>query len=474
MAYVDAAEYQPNRAIDAPCEHLQAVTEVEALIWRSLLTACKLYALCAGASKSPKSRQRVAAGGTQWEGAMSRRILLALFCVLAAVGARAQPSAAPASPPAALAAPEDFSAPEARARQLWRRDMAKKSAPASGCYSATFPSTEWRSAPCSTAPGRPHPARLDQGPQQAGAGNSPVASPARTISSATGLLAKVAGVTSEANSVSGGEQIVAIDEERRHLQVILDALGPHPSDPKLDAVLYFLVDQGWLDLGCIVFSQYYDTTRWVAEKLSQRFTVERPRWAVAVYAGAGKSGILVDGEWKSVERESIKRGVKEKQIKTVVATDAACEGLNLQTLGTLINVDLPWNPSRLEQRLGRIKRFGQRRDRVDMLNLVYQGTIDEQIYEKLSERMRDRFDIFGTLPDVIEDDWIEDIENFDERMREYTRKRERANAFDLRYAADVEARGERWELCERVLARHDVVEQLSRGWSERRRELIRS
>jgi hypothetical protein len=134
---------------------------------------------------------------------MSRRILLALFCVLAAVGARAQPSAAPASPPAALAAPEDFSAPEARARQLWRRDMAKKSAPASGCYSATFPSTEWRSAPCSTAPGRPHPARLDQGPQQAGAGNSPVASPARTISSATGLLAKVAGVTSEADSVSG-------------------------------------------------------------------------------------------------------------------------------------------------------------------------------------------------------------------------------------------------------------------------------
>jgi hypothetical protein len=134
---------------------------------------------------------------------MSRRILLALFCVLLAVGARAQPSAAPASPPAALAAPEDFSAPEARARQLWRRDMAKKSAPAAGCYSATFPSTEWQSAPCSTAPGRPHPARLDQGPQQAGAGNSPVASPARTISSATGLLAKVAGVTSEADSLSG-------------------------------------------------------------------------------------------------------------------------------------------------------------------------------------------------------------------------------------------------------------------------------
>ena len=44
-----------------------------------------------------------------------------------------------------------------------------------------------------------------------------------------------------------------------------------------------------------------------------------------------------------------------------------------------------------------------------MLNLVYHGTIDERVYSALSERMRDRFDIFGTLPDVIEDDWIADI-----------------------------------------------------------------
>ena len=57
-------------------------------------------------------------------------------------------------------------------------------------------------------------------------------------------------------------------------------------------------------------------------------------------------------------------------------------------------------------------------------------------------RMRDRFDIFGTLPDVIEDDWIDDIESFDERLRECARRRARATAFDLRYAADVEAPGQ--------------------------------
>ena len=137
-----------------------------------------------------------------------------------------------------------------------------------------------------------------------------------------------------------------------------------------------------------------------------------------------------------------KKAVQERTIRLVVATDAACEGLNLQTLGTLINIDLPWNSLRLEQRIGRIKRFGQRRDRVDMLNLVYHGsdkpTVDEKVYEKLSSRMKDRYDIFGTLPDVIEDDWIDDEEKFDEKLREFTAKRLRANAFDMRYAADVD------------------------------------
>jgi hypothetical protein len=261
----------------------------------------------------------------------------------------------------------------------------------------------------------------------------------------------------------GDDSTLVVDEERRHLQAILDHLGPLSTDPKLDVVLYFLLERRWLDLGCIVFSQYYDTSKWVGECLTHGL----PGETVAVYAGAGKSGIFLDSEWRSVERDQIKKAVKEHQIRMVVATDAACEGLNLQTLGTLINVDLPWNPSRLEQRIGRIKRLGQRRDRVDMLNLVYHGTRDEKVYETLSERMRDRYDIFGMLPDVIEDDWIDDIEALDERLKEFTRRKKQANAFDLRYGADVDTSEERWELCERVLARHDVVERLSRGWTER-------
>lgn len=171
---------------------------------------------------------------------------------------------------------------------------------------------------------------------------------------------------------------------------------------------YFLTEhrteqKTWLGHGCIVFSQYYDTAYWIASELAKALSGE----PVAVYAGSGKSGLFRGDAFASVERNDIKSAVKKRSIRLVVATDAACEGLNLQTLGTLINVDLPWNPSRLEQRLGRIKRFGQARRTVDMLNLVYHDTQDEKVYGVISRRLKDKFDIFGGLPDTIEDDWIE-------------------------------------------------------------------
>ena len=158
-------------------------------------------------------------------------------------------------------------------------------------------------------------------------------------------------------------------------------------DPKLSAVRYFLTShktegRTWLEHGCIIFSQSYDTVYWMGSELAKELSDE----VVGVYAGAGKSGLFRGDDFASVEREDIKAAVKKRDIRLIVATDAACEGLNLQTLGTLINVDLPWNPSRLEQRLGRIKRIGQARRTVDMLNLVYHDTQDEKIYQVLSRQ----------------------------------------------------------------------------------------
>src|SRR3546814_2051376 len=102
-------------------------------------------------------------------------------------------------------------------------------------------------------------------------------------------------------------------------------------------------------MGSIIFSQYYDTAAWIAASLSSSY----PEQVIALYAGSGKSRLLVGGIATSVDRAQIKKLVAHREVKLVVATDAACDGLNLQTLGTLINVDLPWNPSRLEQRIGR-------------------------------------------------------------------------------------------------------------------------
>lgn len=171
-----------------------------------------------------------------------------------------------------------------------------------------------------------------------------------------------------------------------------------------------------------------------------------------------------------MDREDIKRGVKERKLRVVCATDAACEGLNLQTLGTLINVDLPWNPSRLEQRIGRIKRYGQQRREVDMANLVYADTVDEKVYQRLSERMQDKYDILGSLPDTIEDDWIEDIERIEEELKSFTRPESPADVFSLRYGDFLSVDGEDkgWEVWTKVVARRDIEERLMKPWNGRR------
>jgi superfamily II DNA or RNA helicase/DNA-binding Lrp family transcriptional regulator len=256
-------------------------------------------------------------------------------------------------------------------------------------------------------------------------------------------------------------------DEAAHLRTIVEELSrPEARDPKVVAVRYFLTEhrtegKTWLEHGCIIFSQYYDTVFSLGTELAKLLLNE----PVGVYAGAGKSGIFRGDNFAAVEREEIKSAVKKHEIRLIVATDAACEGLNLQTLGTLINVDLPWNPARLEQRLGRIKRIGQARRTVDMLNLVYHDTQDEKVYEVISQRMKNRYDIFGGLPDVIEDEWIESEEKMEEMMDQYIHLRKQAHdVFEMRYQETIAPDKDRWELCSRVLARRDVVERLSAPW----------
>ena len=252
------------------------------------------------------------------------------------------------------------------------------------------------------------------------------------------------------------------DEERYLLESLIQRLQKVDGDPKLRAITHYLDNEKWHGYGVIIFSQYYDTARWVADSLAAKYTNQ----AIGLYAGSGRSRLYQKGESVGIERETLKKMVAEHQIKIMVATDAACEGLNLQTLGTLINVDLPWNPTRLEQRIGRIKRFGQVRDKVDMLNLVNEQTVDEKVYERLSERMRDRYDLFGALPDTIRDEWITDIENLGSKMDDFIDAQKQANGFDLRYNNSLTPSDKDWRDCSEVLSRRDFTALMSAGWGK--------
>jgi hypothetical protein len=92
-------------------------------------------------------------------------------------------------------------------------------------------------------------------------------------------------------------------------------------------------------------------------------------------------------------------------------------------------------------------------------------TQDEKVYRVLSRRMKDRYDIFGGLPDTIEDDWIESIEKLEEMMDKYIHLRKQArDVFEMRYQTTIDPDRDRWELCSRVLSRRDIVDRLSVPW----------
>jgi hypothetical protein len=130
-------------------------------------------------------------------------------------------------------------------------------------------------------------------------------------------------------------------------------------DPKVQVVLHYLRERRWLqDNGAIIFSQYRTTAEWVLEALCDTY----PEEPVALYAGGAASFVQRGQDRRTAAREQIKTRIQNGEIRLVCATDAACEGLNLQRLGAQVNIDMPWNPSRLVQRKGRVQRIGQVRD----------------------------------------------------------------------------------------------------------------
>lgn len=238
------------------------------------------------------------------------------------------------------------------------------------------------------------------------------------------------------------------------------------NDPKLDAVLGYLlgtrsdVTERWIDRGCILFSQYYDTVRWVGDELAKR--PELAGLDIGLYAGSNRSGIWSGGRFQRCEREALKTRVRTGELKLLLGTDAASEGLNLQRLGALINIDLPWNPTRLEQRKGRIQRIGQVRSEVWVANLRYRGSVEDRVHQVLADRLESIHQLFGQIPDTLEDVWVKiALETEQEALRLIDRTAATRNPFDAKYSKVEDAD---WETCSLVLEPLAVKEQLSLGW----------
>ncbi len=89
---------------------------------------------------------------------------------------------------------------------------------------------------------------------------------------------------------------------------------------------------------------------------------------------------------------------KDGDIQVLVATEAAGEGINLQFCHFLINYDIPWNPNRLEQRMGRIHRYGQRHDCL-IFNFVATNTVEGRVLERLLHKLQE-------IRDALDDDAV--------------------------------------------------------------------
>ena len=238
------------------------------------------------------------------------------------------------------------------------------------------------------------------------------------------------------------------------------------NDPKLDAVTGYLLgiradtDRRWMDLGCILFSQYYDTVRWIGDELVKR--EEFSSIDIGLYAGSNRSGIWSGGKFQRCDRETIKKQVRSGDLKLLLGTDAASEGLNLQKLGTLINIDLPWNPTRLEQRKGRIQRIGQVRNEILIANLRYRDSVEDRVHQVLADRLESIHKLFGQIPDTLEDVWVKmALEGEQEIEQLIDRTTATRNPFDIKYSKVEDAD---WESCSLVLDPFSIKDQLSLGW----------
>ena len=167
-------------------------------------------------------------------------------------------------------------------------------------------------------------------------------------------------------------------EIRSDIQMLLDLADElDRSDPKVKAFVKVLRDKGRMPNNkVLVFSTFHHTLSYIEKHVAE----------------AGLRYGLVHGKIPYDQRAELRRRFTlpkndPEAIEILLSSEVGSEGLDFQFCDFLVNYDLPWNPMRIEQRIGRIDRYGQPNESVAIVNLVTPGTIDADIYERCLMRI---------------------------------------------------------------------------------------
>lgn len=169
-------------------------------------------------------------------------------------------------------------------------------------------------------------------------------------------------------------------------------------DPKFDRMLEVIQEKQTTDNNrVIIFSSFRHTLSYLRKKLS----------AQGIRVGQVDGSVPDEERFKLRQRFLLERD-NVNAVDVLLFSEVGCEGLDYQFCDTMINYDLPWNPMRIEQRIGRIDRRGQKSDTVKIYNMITQGTIDAVIYDRCLSKVGvfeasigDCSEILGDISDQI-------------------------------------------------------------------------
>ena len=235
----------------------------------------------------------------------------------------------------------------------------------------------------------------------------------RRLESAEGGVSETAGQWNEdlsddelADDVIGAPEDVAeaadtalrLEEmgDIRRLMKIAERLPPDSKLGELQRILGNLRGKSGQASQVMVFTQYTDTIDFLREELRKDTSLR-----LMCFTGRGGEVPHAGGRWRAISRDEAKRRFRDGEADILLCTEAAAEGLNFQFCGALVNYDMPWNPMRVEQRIGRIDRLGQRHPIIQIFNLHYRDTVEADIYRALAKRIGLFHGVVGQLQPIL-------------------------------------------------------------------------